>query len=44
MAAVEGRTNGNRGDSACGGNGELFSAVCDAYDAWRHGVWEECDV
>ena len=33
MAAVEGRTNGNRDDSACDGNGELFSAVCDAYDA-----------
>jgi len=33
MAAVEGRTNGNRDDSACDGNGELFSAACDVYDA-----------
>ena len=33
MVAVEGRTNGNRDDSACDGNGELFLAVYDAYDA-----------
>ena len=32
MAAVEGRTNDNRDDSACDGNGELFSEVCDVYD------------
>ena len=32
MAAVEGRTNGNRDDSACDGNDGLSSAVCDVYD------------
>ena len=32
MAAVEGRTNGNRDGSACDGNDGLFLALYDAYD------------